>query len=257
MVELSSVAFSSAPDGMKAWWGCGVPVGYQPSVKYWRIRAAARGGVRRRVAGGAGRARSGAARRAHRRRLDAAARRHQVRLAPAVGGRAGVAVAEVHLVRVGLGGADADGVLGRAGRALLLAVVARRAQDQVILVVPGERVDVGRGLVVGGWVACPGVLSCQLLVWITAPIPAAAFSSTSIELVPGMSLLFPETNRAAQAPPRRPAAPGLLTSSPAALPGGKGGMAARRRCRGIPDLQHLAVGKARRVVHRILRRSSG
>src|SRR5689334_19266612 len=39
IAELISVALSSAADGVKPFVETSVPVGYQPSVKYWRISA--------------------------------------------------------------------------------------------------------------------------------------------------------------------------------------------------------------------------
>src|SRR3954470_10051696 len=90
---------------------------------------------------------------AHGRGGDTAADRHQVRLAPPVGGRSVVAVAELVLVRSGFRCGDADGVLRGAGRPLLLADVASGPEDDVVLVGEGEVVDVASVLVVRGRVA--------------------------------------------------------------------------------------------------------
>src|SRR5262245_5762345 len=39
--ELMAIALSSAADGVKPFAGTAAPVGYQPSVRYWRIRTTA------------------------------------------------------------------------------------------------------------------------------------------------------------------------------------------------------------------------
>ena len=86
--------------------------------------------------------------RAEQRRRDGAAGRHDLGFAPAVGGRPVVAVAEVHLVGIAPGGGNAQRVLGGAGRPDRFADIARRAEHEVVFVVPDEGVDVGGALAV-------------------------------------------------------------------------------------------------------------